>query len=49
MKEAKACAKKLGITGKALEEGKKLLKQVAGDDGKISLNELKAALKAIDA
>ena len=49
MKEAKACAKNLGITGKALKESMKLLKQLAGKDGKISLKELKAAYKAIDA
>ena len=40
LKEAKQCAKKIGITGKALKEGMKVLKQVAGKNGKISLKEL---------
>ena len=40
LKEAKKCAKKIGITGKALKAGMKVLKEVAGKDGKISLKEL---------
>lgn len=49
MKEAKACAKKQGITGKSLKGAMKLLRKVAGKDKKISLDELKEAYKAIGA
>ena len=44
-KEALACAKKYGLTGKKLAFAKKVFKKVAGEDGKLSLKELTTAAK----